>query len=584
MKKEHCQLAVIGGGLSGLCVAIAAARHGVDTILVQDRPMLGGNCSSEFRMHICGADRHMSRPDARETGILEELLLENKRRNSDFSWPIFDSILLEKARAEERLRLHLNTYMAGVEMVNGRVKAVSCFQTTSEQHFHIEADFFVDATGDGSLSARAGATIRLGREASSEFGESLAPAVADCVTMGSSLMFKAKKLDHKVSFIKPEWAHSYTEEDLRMRSHESVESGYWWIELGGDQLRIIEDAEDIQLELMKVIYGIWDHIKNSPGHDADNLDLEWVSPIAGKRESRRVEGDYILCQSDIDSARIFPDAVAYGGWTMDIHTPGGFSSGDDVPTVWNPVDDVYTIPYRCYYSKDVPNLFLAGRIISASHVAFASARVMATCAVGGQAVGTAAAIALNHQLQSAREVGDHITELQQILLEDDCFIPGFRSTDNRDLARAARISASGWVGDGRPENVVNGIARSWKGEVNAWLADISTRPSLCFNLPEVHELHEIRLTFDSNLSQEITPSIIREVIDRSEYGSPTSLVKDFRLTLSKGGQTVFRKDFQSLGQRHVVIPLDGTAADSVTLMLLSSYGWNKVKVFEVRIH
>ena len=577
------ELAVIGGGLSGLIAAIAAARNGTRTILIQDRPMLGGNASSEFRMHICGADHHMSRTNARETGILEEILLENKRRNPDFSYPIFDTILYEKAKKEKNLSVFLNTYMTDVSMKDGRIHSVSCVQMTNERKFSVEADFFVDATGDGTLSAKAGAVYRIGREGRDEFGESLAPEKEDHVTMGSSLMFKAKKLDHEVKFIKPDWAYSYTEDDLKMREHKSIESGYWWIELGGDKEKIIDDAEDIHDELLRVIYGIWDHIKNTLGHNAENYDLEWVSPIAGKRESRRVIGDYILRQSDIDEARVFSDAVCYGGWPMDIHTAGGFVSSGDVPTVWNHVDDVYTIPYRSFYSVNIPNLFLAGRIISASHVAFSSSRVMATCAVGGEAVGNAAAIAIQKHLNEAREVGTYIHELQQKLLKDDAFIPGFRNEDEEDKARKAHITATEAIDNGKPENVVNGIARSWKNDINAWICDIEHQPEISLSFDKAEPIREIRLTFDSNLSREITPSIIREVLDRAEHQSPSTLVDRFTITLMKGGKKILEKECATEGQRHIIEQFDHEA-DTVKIKLLSSYGEKIVKLFEVRIY
>lgn len=580
----ECQLCVIGGGLSGLIAAIAAARCSIDTVLIQDRPVLGGNASSEFRMHICGADNHMKRPDARETGILEEILLENKRRNPDFSWPIFDLILYEKASAEKHLTLFLNTYMHSVKMKDGRISSVSCFQMTNERQFSVTADFFIDATGDGSLSAKSGAVFRLGREARDEFGESLAPQTADSVTMGSSLMFKARKLDHPVKFIRPENAYTFTEDDLRMRDHSDVSSGYWWIELGGDGKAVIDDAEEIHDELLKTVYGVWDHIKNSPSHNADNYDLEWVSPIAGKRESRRVEGDYILRQADINEARIFPDAVAYGGWPMDIHTAGGFASTGDVPTVWNHVGDVYTIPYRCFYSKNIPNLFLAGRIISTSHVAFSSSRVMGTCAVGAEAVGNAAAIAVKRGLREARDVCAYISELQQKLLRDDVFIPGFRDEDDRNLARTAQAEATEERPDGAAVNVINGIARSWKGQSNAWICRISSRPVLTLRLRQAAAVSEVIITFDSNLSREITPSIIREVIARQEPQSPSTLVDEFSVSLYRGGKLEEKRDCRTMGQRHVRLNFSSIEADRIELQLHSSFGQDTVKVFEVRVY
>ena len=175
--------------------------------------------------------------------------------------------------------------------------------------------------------------------------------------MGNSLMFLAKDAGKPVTFIPPKWANTYTEEQLRFREHTSVKSGYWWIELGGKTLDTISDAEELRDELLKAVYGVWDHIKNGGDHGADKMDLEWVGFLPGKRESRRLIGDYVLTEHDINESRIFDDAVAYGGWPMDVHTVEGFLNENDNPTVWNHVDDIYTIPYRSLYSVNIENLF-----------------------------------------------------------------------------------------------------------------------------------------------------------------------------------------------------------------------------------
>ena len=376
-------LVVVGGGLSGLCAAIAAARHGAKTALVQNRPMLGGNASSEIRMHICGADHHMSRPNARETGILEELLLEHKRRNPTNNYSIFDTILWEKAAFCPGLTLYLNACVDEAETQSGRILSVSAFQQTTETRLRLSAPLFVDASGDGTLGALAGADFVVGRESRDTYGERHAPLVADHCTMGSSLMFQARDVGRPVPFFRPPWANQYTEHDLRHREHADVSSGYWWIELGGGRYETIADAEILRDELLKAVYGMWDHIKNGGDHGAENMDLEWVGILPGKRESRRFLGDYVLTEQDCQEGRIFEDAVAYGGWPMDVHTVEGFLNDADEPTVYLHLPQVYTIPYRCLYSRNISNLFLCGRIISASHMAFASARVMATCAVGG---------------------------------------------------------------------------------------------------------------------------------------------------------------------------------------------------------
>ena len=266
----------------------------------------------------------MSRENARETGILEEILLENKRRNPEMNYPVFDAVLWEKVKFQENLTVFLNTYVDGVLMDENKIQGVTAVQETTEKKYELTAGLFLDSTGDGTLGYLAGARYRSGREAKSEYGESLAPEQADHVTMGNSLMFQARDIGHPVKFVKPDWAYQFTEEQMKNREHGLITSGYWWIELGGGKLDTITDAEELRDELLKTVYGVWDHIKNGGDHGAENYDLTWVGMLPGKRESRRLMGDYVLKQQDIDDGRIFEDAVAYGGWPMDIHTAEGF--------------------------------------------------------------------------------------------------------------------------------------------------------------------------------------------------------------------------------------------------------------------
>lgn len=584
MERLSFDFVVVGGGMAGLCAAIAAARHGARTALIHARPMPGGNAGSEIRMHICGADDHMRRPNARETGIVEEILLEHKRRNPTNSYAVFDSILWEKAAFCENLTLFLNTCADGVTMREGRIESVSAYQQTTEKRMTFSAPLFADATGDGSLGAWAGADFTVGREARSAYGEPHAPERADRCTMGNSLMFKARDAGHPVPFVKPAWANTYTEHDLRRRIHEDVTSGYWWVELGGGRYNTIDDAEVLRDELLRAVYGVWDHIKNGGDHGAQNMDLEWVGVLPGKRESRRLLGDYVLCEADCAQGRRFADAVAYGGWPMDVHTVEGFLNDSDDPTVWLRLQDVYTIPYRCYYSRNIPNLFMCGRIISASHMAFASARVMATCAVGGQAVGTAAAIAVRRGILP-REVGAHIAELQQTLLRDDCYIPGIANGDGDDLLRTARASASHALPGCGAEKVLSGVARTVGECANCWAAPAADDPSLTLRLAAPADVGEVRLTFDSNLSREITISINREVLGRQSESPPEELVRACSLVFELEGRAVCRKALDGLTQRHCVVRLDQPVrCDAIRLEDFRTHGAQVVRVFEVRAY
>lgn len=160
----RCDVAVVGGGMSGICAAVAAARHGAKTLLIQDRPVLGGNASSEIRMHICGADKHGAIDDARESGIIEELLLENRYMNPQHSFSVQDAVFWNAVKRQNNLDLYLNTRMLDVETANNRIVSVSAVQTTSEKRFRFYADYFIDATGDGYLGFAANAEYMYGRE------------------------------------------------------------------------------------------------------------------------------------------------------------------------------------------------------------------------------------------------------------------------------------------------------------------------------------------------------------------------------------------------------------------------------------
>src|SRR5690606_8813611 len=277
-----------------------------------------------------------------------------------------------------------------------------------------------------------------------EFGEKFAPSQEYGYLLGHSIYFYSKDVGKPVKYVPPSYALQDISQIPRFRSFNSKEYGcrLWWIEYGG-RLDTVHDTETIKWELWKAVYGVWDYIKNSGKFpDAQNLTLEWVSHIPGKRESRRFEGDYILTQQDVIEGRMHEDAIAHGGWGVDLQPADGVFSAFPGCTHWQ-AKSVYPIPYRCLYSRNIRNLFLAGRIISVSHVAFGTTRVMATCAVGGQAVAVAARLCREQDLLP-RDLssGESLRRLQQELLKTGQYIPHHRLADPQDLARTARITAS----------------------------------------------------------------------------------------------------------------------------------------------
>lgn len=435
---HETQFCVIGGGLAGLCAAVSAARKGVKTILVQERPVLGGNSSSEVRMWVRGAHGKNNM----ESGIVSELNLENIHVNPYLNFSIWDTVLYSKAVNEPNLTLMLNTTCIDAKASAGHIESVTCWQMTTYTFHTICADRFADCSGDSVLAPLVGAKWTKGREARAEYGESIAPEHADLRTMGMSCLLQAREHTEKVPFIKPDWAYTYeTDAELPHRGHsmKDKDNNFWWIELGGED-DSIADTEKLRHELLKITFGVWDHIKNHGEHDADNWELEWVGFLPGKRESRRYIGAHVLTQNDVESGGRFEDTVAYGGWTMDDHNPAGFRH-DGEPTIYHPAPSPFGIPYRCLYSVNIDNLFFAGRNISATHAALSATRVMATCALMGQAVGNAAAVCAKYRCTPAEVSAQHVRELQDELMYDGCYLPHFRRTvDERTVAAQSDLT------------------------------------------------------------------------------------------------------------------------------------------------
>jgi len=567
MREEihNVDVCVVGGGMAGLCAAISAARHGASVALMHDRPVLGGNASSEMRVHIMGADRHNSIPNMRETGILEELRLENLRRNPNRSFSVWDTILYEKVRYEPNITLLLNCSCQRARMDGNRILSVTGWQLTTETYHTVEASIFIDCSGDGILAPLTGAKFRMGREGRDEYGEPIAPEVADSRTMGMTCLFQTRRYDTPQPFEPPRWAYVYESPDELPYGADGIrwwEMGYWWIELGGEH-DTIHDTERIRDELLRIVYGIWDHIKNRGNYGADNWALEWVQFLPAKRESRRYIGDHVLTQHDIESEGRFDDIVAYGGWPMDDHHPAGFYARrlGHPPTIFHPAPSPYGIPYRSLYSRNISNLMFAGRCASCTHVAMSSTRVMGTCCSMGQAAGTAAAMAAARGIPP-RDMLSHIGELQQTLLRDDCYIPWVKQKLS-ELTLHARLSAS----QGDPEPLRDGISRpvgedphSWPCAVGDWVE---------YRLEGRSPVREVTLILNSALDRNIAMSYHQS--DDQLRSVPDVMAKDFHIDGLVDGVWRTLHEARDNYQRLVRIPL-GKELDGVRFVLDSTWG------------
>lgn len=494
-------LCVVGGGIAGVCCAITAAREGIKVLLVQDRPVLGGNASSEVRLWVLGATAHsMSNSRwAREGGVIDEILVENMHRNKEGNPILFDSVVLEKVKAEPNITLLLNTNVFDLEKSDDHtIASVLAYCSQNETLYKIKSKLFCDSSGDGIVGYLAGAPFRFGAETMEEFGEKFAPDVEEYgELLGHSIFFYTKDTGKPVKFIPNEIGLKDIEKKIsRYKNFNVNDNGclFWWIEYGG-RLDTIHDTEEIKWELWRVVYGVWDYIKNSGNFpEAENLTLEWVGAIPGKRESRRFEGAYMLTQKDIVEQLVHPDAVSYGGWSVDLHPADGVYSPKHGCNQYYS-KGIYQIPYRCLYTHEIKNLFLAGRIISSSHVAFGSTRVMGTCSNSSQAVGMAATICIEQGLLPADIMKpDKMTQLQNRLIEKAQHIPGISYKNEKDLAQTARLEASSQLLLDSMTNLKNTIIKLDKEIAQMIPLQPGSVPKLTF-YADVEQDTELRVEF-----------------------------------------------------------------------------------------
>lgn len=594
--------------------ALAAARAGARVILVHDRAVLGGNASSEIRMHIVGADCHGKRGElmtveAREGGIIEAIRLEQAVRNPQRSATMLDLTLYDLCRNEPNLTLLLSTCLDGVEMSDGKIAKARATRAMTEETFGIAAKIFVDCTGDGRLGAEAGADCRRGREGREEFGEALAQPEADNHSLGSSLLFQARKHDIPMPFVPPGWARKISAGDvandrLHFRPGESAEDldyGFWWLEWGG-HLDTIADNERIRDEVAAILFGVWDHIKNSglyPG--AEFWALEWFGFLPGKRESRRFLGRTILTEEDVMESRAHTDAIAYGGWFVDTHPPKGVDSPEEPPCVQHWVDRLFDIPLGCCVSRSIPNLMFAGRNLSATHIAFASTRVMATCAVVGQAVGIAAAHAVQREIEPARLWDDagEIPAIQQKILREDGFLIGVANADPGDLARTATVTASSELPESPATNILSGFTRSVHGNGGApvdrvvpgthrWMSDPANGLPAWIQLEweKPVSFSEIRIVFDTGLHRELTLSMSGKTTAKMCWGKPQpETVRDYRIeACDESGRWHSVADATGNFRRLVIHRLpDPVTTQRLRVVVEKTNGVPEARILEVRV-
>lgn len=530
-RKIDCDFCVVGGGMAGICAAIAAAREGAKVVLMHERPVLGGNASSEIRMWVCGAKGVGNR----ETGILEEIALENLYRNPTKNYYLWDTVLLEFVKREKNITLLLNCTCMDASCEKGefkdgrtvRIRSVTGYQMTTQTMIQVCAKHYADCSGDSILAPLTGAEFRIGREAAEEFGEMTHVKEADLLTMGNSCLIQGRETTKPVSFQAPSWSTPLNEEHFRYRKPDIYDptENYWYLELGGNR-DTIRDAEEITEELIPLALGTWDYIKNSGNFRAENWELDFLGFLPGKRESRRMMGEYLITERDITLNRDYPDTVAFGGWPVDDHFPDGFYH-KGTPNTDFKTPAPYQIPYRALYSKNVENLFFAGRNVSMTHTAMSSIRVMATCALMGQAVGTAAALASRFDLTPHGVYEKKIELLQEILMNEDCFLPGLK----RKVNPLCRQMQSPDLCDGRDRP--HAIYNTKKTGV-----EVQNGEKLEYRFEAPTKISSLHITFDSDLERTSLPGDWCEqghstrcntLLSSPTFHLPLPLCKEFRL-------------------------------------------------------
>lgn len=576
-----CDLCVVGGGLSGMAAAISAAREGLQVVLMHERAVLGGNASSEIRMWISGARGESNR----ETGIIEEIILENHYRNPTKSYAVWDTVLYDFIRREKNIQLLLNCTCMDCETEEGefaygrsrRIRSVTGYQMTTQRFIRVEAKFFADCSGDSILAPLSGAEFRIGREAGAECNEDTPLAQGDRMTMGMSCLIQGRETANPIPYYPHTWSSHLEDKNFedRMPDLYNDAENFWYLELGGNR-DSIGDTEEIRDQLLELATGTWDYIKRTPKFKAENWDLDFLGFMPGKRESRRMVGEYILTQRDVSDGVVFPDEIAFGGWPLDDHFPGGFyHKGTPNTDIATPAP--YSIPYRTLYSANVDNLFFAGRNISVTHFALSSVRVMATCALLGEAVGKAAFLAVTEECAPHDVYLNHLAALQGLLLDADCFLPSKR----RAVSQACMDAQLSGADDG----IRSGIDRSHAIYGGGEYVECNPGAAITYTFP-AHQMQSVHLVFDSDLNRKTLPgSWVEQArcmrsnqrLDHPQTALPTVLCKEFILTGYLQGEVQFSLHVEDNRKRAYHIKTE-KICDQLVLTPLQSWGSERIPV------
>ncbi|MGY6647535.1 FAD-dependent oxidoreductase [Wenyingzhuangia sp. IMCC45574] len=577
------EVVVVGGGVAGVCAAVSAARNGAKTILVQDRPVLGGNASSEIRVHLNGVTHLKDGRPERETGVVEEILLHNRFHNPQESYPVWDHILYDYVTATPNLKVILNTSAIEATTKSDKITSVRCWQLTTETEITINGEIFIDCSGDGLMAATAGALFRSGREGKAEFNEKYAPDEPDGWKMGATILLSCKDMGKPMPYEAPHFTIPYDYKNAhKHRKLKHFAEGVWWVEVGSDK-DIIGEFEENREKLMGYAYGVWDYIKKT-NPKAENYALDWVCSLPGKRESRRFLGDYILSEPDLLGYKHFKDAVGYGGWSLDEHNPGGIENISEPPSYFHErFVRVYEIPYRSLYSKNIKNLLFAGRNISQTHIALSSTRLQGTCATMGQAVGTAAALCIAKNVLPRKIYTKYIDKLQEQLLKDDAYIPNRPAKDKTDLAKKVSAVFASSTTSGDAKLLIDGYSRDVENEIHHWQSDgLNANVQLEWDKPV--KLSSVMVKCDTNTRRNLLMRKDSRNDEKFTNTVPVEMLKSLDLEVRINGEWVKVGENRSNRRRLIKFNFDTIQTTAIRLNLKETYGVTNIRLYEVRCY
>ena len=582
-----CDVLVAGGGLSGICAAIAAAREGAKVVLVQNRSRLGGNSSMEVKMHPLGINPEKT--GFREAGILEEIKLKNSVENPDHSWAVWDCMLYDKVRCEKNITLLLDTTVYGADVENSLITKAYARCDLSLTNYIISAKQFIDCTGDSRLAIEAGAEVMTGRDGSEKYGESLAGHFTKDEHLCCSMMFTSVDVGHEVKYTPPSWAKKITAEHLKFRDPAKwgFNYGYWFLSFGG-KLDTVRDMEVIRRELLAILHGVWNYVKNVAKYpEAKNRVLDFVAMFPARRDTYRISGYDIFTQHDIEGKWAErSDQIITVGWPMEDQPSDGFYFNGK-PAIYGGSTAFYNLPLTAMYSKDIKNLFMAGRNMNTSHIAFTSTRVMNIGALAGEVVGNAAVKCVRENI-NPRQLGTDATklnELRQKLLKNGNILVNYKNEDPNDLVLKSKASATSCANGTSADNAKNGITYDFKDEVkNRWQAEISKQPELAFTWEKQVEISQVRLNLDTG-SRFLTQSEERGIVAKMLAGVQPETLRDFDIiVVDENNVEKLVASVRDNYQKLVVLDFKTVKAKTLKVKCLTTNGDANASIFEVRAY